>query len=118
MSTNHKDIGTLYFLFRIWARMVGTRMSVIIRIELSQVRQVIRDGQMYNVMVTAHAFVMIFFFVMPMIIRRFGNWLLPLILRSPDMAFPRLNNISFWFLPPALFLLLISSLIETRVGTR
>jgi cytochrome c oxidase subunit 1 len=73
--------------------------------------------QLYNVIVTAHAFIMIFFFVMPVLIGGFGNWLVPLMIGAPDMAFPRLNNISFWLLPPALFLLLSSSLVESGAGT-
>lgn len=54
---------------------------------------------------------------MPVLIGGFGNWLVPLILGAPDIAFPRLNNIRFWFLIPALILLLLRGLTESGAGT-
>lgn len=105
-------------MFSLFAGLIGTSYSILIRLELSAPGvQYISDNQLYNSVITAHAILMIFFMVMPALIGGFGNFLLPLIIGGPDMAFPRLNNISFWLLIPSLVLFLFAGLTENGAGT-
>ena len=122
-STNHKDIGTMYIVFSIFAGLVGGLISIIMRMELQDPGGQFLfdsgdpDGQLWNTVITAHGFIMVFFVVMPAVIGGFGNWFIPLMIGAPDMAFPRMNNISFWLLPPALLLLLGSAFVGDGAGT-
>ena len=116
-STSHKTIGILYLMFGIRGGIAGSACSGIIRIELGRPGQLLGDDQIYNSIVTLHAFLIIFFIVIPILIGGFGNWFLPIMLGSPDISFPRLNNFSLWLVTPALFLILFSQTIESGVGT-
>jgi cytochrome c oxidase subunit 1 len=107
MSTNHKDIGTLYLIFALTMLFIGGAMALVIRAELWQPGLQYVDPHFFNQMTTMHALIMVFGAVMPGFVG-FANWMVPLMVGAPDMALPRMNNWSFWILPFA-FLILLSS---------
>jgi cytochrome c oxidase subunit I len=106
-TTNHKDIGTMYLVFSLVMFFVGGAMALVIRAELFQPGLQFVDPAFFNQMTTMHALIMIFGAVMPAFVG-LANWMVPLQVGAPDMALPRLNNWSFWILPFAFSLLLIT----------
>ena len=113
-TTNHKDIGTLYLWFSFLMFLIGGAMALVIRTELFQPGLQFIEPEFFNQMTTNHGLIMVFGAIMPAFVG-LANWLLPMMVGAPDMALPRMNNLSFWILPFA-FGLLISTLFMPEGG--
>jgi cytochrome c oxidase subunit I len=106
-TTNHKDIGTLYLWFSFTMFMVGGVLALMLRAELFQPGLQLWEPHFFNQLTTMHGLIMVFGAIMPAFVG-FANWQVPLMIGAPDMAFARMNNWSFWLLPPAAILLVVS----------
>lgn len=95
-TTDHKRIGILYMACILSMLLVGMLLGFLIRMELIAPGKTIMEAQTYNTLFTLHGVVMIFFVVIPSIPAAFGNIILPLQLGAEDVAFPRLNLLSWW----------------------
>ena len=99
-ATNHKDIGTLYLLFAFTMLMFGGVLALLIRAELFQPGLQVVNPELFNQLTTMHGLIMVFGAIMPAFVG-FANWMIPLQIGAPDMAFARMNNFSFWLMIPA-----------------
>ncbi|RCU48572.1 cytochrome-c oxidase [Haloplanus salinus] len=103
-TVDHKDIGMLYGLYGVIAFVVGGLMIMLMRIELLDPGMTLLSNTFYNSLLTSHGITMLFLFGTP-IIAAFANYLVPLLIGADDMAFPRINAIAFWLLPPGALLI-------------
>jgi cytochrome c oxidase subunit 1 len=110
-TTNHKDIGSLYLIFSLTMFLIGGAMAMVIRAELFQPGLQLVDPHFFNQMTTVHGLIMVFGAVMPAF-TGLANWMVPMMIGAPDMALPRMNNWSFWILPFAFTILLLSLFME------
>jgi cytochrome c oxidase subunit I len=95
-TVDHKRIGILYFLATSAFFAAGGVEALLMRTQLSQPNEHVLSPGTYDQLFTTHGVTMIFFFIIPMSIGAFGNYLVPLMIGARDMAFPRLNALSFW----------------------
>ncbi|MFW5949937.1 MAG: cytochrome c oxidase subunit I [archaeon] len=103
-TVDHKDIGLLYGAFALFSLAVGGIAVLVMRLELLTPAADVVSSEFYNALLTSHGITMLFLFGTP-IIAAFGNYFIPLLIGADDMAFPRINAIAFWLLPPGALLI-------------
>ncbi len=107
-NIDHKVIGIQYLVFAFIAYLIGGAMAMAMRVELATPDSDFLDPDFYNALLTNHGTIMIFMWIVPAAIGGFGNYLIPLMIGARDMAFPKLNAVAFWLLPPSGLLLAAS----------
>jgi cytochrome c oxidase subunit 1 len=118
-NCNHKRLGIYYLLSALIFGLSGTLLSVLIRIELySSGNRIIppENQNFYNVSITLHGLLMIFFLVMPGLFGGFGNYFVPIFIGSPEVVYPRVNNLSILVIPISYILVIFSILTEFGGG--
>ncbi len=105
-TTDHKVIGTQYMLAFLALFLVAGSLAMVMRLELAQPGQLFGTDT-YNTIMSTHGTLMIFV-ALNTIVGGLGNYFVPLMIGARDMAFPRVNALSFWFIPPALLLILLN----------
>lgn len=108
LSTDHKRIGILYLISISSFFVVGALLGVLMRLELIAPGATIMEAQTYNTIFTLHGVIMIFLFIIPGLPAIFGNFFLPLQLGAADVAFPRLNLLSWWVYMAGAIMVLVS----------
>ena len=119
-NCNHKGLGIYYLLSTLILGFFSTLISVLIRIELySSGNRIIspENQNFYNINITLHGIIMIFFLVMPALFGGFGNYFIPIFNGSPEIVFPRVNNISIIIFIISFIILIYSIIIEFGGGT-
>ncbi len=107
-STDHKVIGIQYLVTSFVFYLIGGVLAELVRTELATPAVDFVSRETYNSLFTIHATIMIFLWIIPTLTGGFGNFLVPLMIGARDMAFPKLNAIAFWIIPPAGLLLMAS----------
>src|SRR5215210_6091873 len=96
-TTDHKRIGIMYLVLTFAFFILGGVEALLIRLQLAQADNTLLDPQTYNQLFTMHGITMIFLFIVPLW-AGFANYFVPLMIGARDMAFPKLNALSFWLL--------------------
>ena len=114
-TVDHKDIGMLYGAYAIVALVVGGLMAFLMRVHLTSPEGALFSNSFYNALLTSHGITLLFLFGTP-IIAAFANYFVPLLIGADDMAFPRINAIAFWLLPPGAVLIWAGFFLEPLTG--
>ena len=117
LTTDHKRIGVMYLVSILSFFLVGLTFAFLMRLEMLTPGPTIVDAQTYNSFFTLHGMIMVFLFIIPGIPAVFGNFFLPLQIGADDVAFPRINLLSYYLYLVGAFLALYSLIFQTHIDT-